>query len=110
MRLAVVALGSLAILFAPATGEDSGSLSGREPIGARILAPTVSEAIVAVTPRLAPQVPAASQAASVLALILAAAIAASLIGAPHDRAAGTGSRVSVARTWIPRGPPPLRTV
>jgi hypothetical protein len=111
MRVAVVALGSLAILFAPASGDDAGEVGSRE-FGARILAPTVSEAIVADGLRFAPRNVAERRPAVgwIVATVLAAAAALSLFGAPtNDRAPGTGSRVLAIRTWIPRGPPVLRT-
>ncbi len=113
MRLAVVALGSLAILFAPASGDDAAGVArSREPIGARILAPTVSEAIVADGPRFAPRNVAQKWpgAGWIVAAVLGAAAAFSLFGVPtNDRAFGTGSRVLAIRAWIPRGPPGLRT-
>jgi hypothetical protein len=112
MRPAVVVLGSLAILFAPASGDDAGAVASREPIGARILAPTVSEAIVADGPRLAPKDVAQTWpgAGWIMAAVLAAAAARSLFGLPpNDRAPGTGSRVLAIRAWIPRGPPGLQT-
>ncbi len=112
MRLAVVALGSLAILFAPASDDATGVAGSREPIGARILAPTVSEAIVADGPRFAPRDVTQKWpgAGWIVAALVATAAAVSLFGTPtNDRASGTGSRVLAIRTWIPRGPPELRT-
>ena len=109
MRLAVVALAALAILFAPATGDEPGSVANGEPVHARIIAPTLSEAMVGHGPRFGPRHlgQQRTETGRLLALVLAAAAAAAFLSLLRIELPGRRSRVLAVRTWIPRGPPPV---
>ncbi|HEV3474935.1 MAG TPA: hypothetical protein VG602_06190 [Actinomycetota bacterium] len=105
MRVAVVALGSVAILFAPAGGEDPGGTAASETIGARILAPTVTEALVVDAPRFPRSPVEQSDGALVLAGLVAAGVAVSMFATLRDPGSGRVPTVLAVRTWVPRGPP-----
>jgi hypothetical protein len=117
-RWAVVFLGVFALLFAPATEELSGG-SNREapqPVEARILSPTGSEAIEGVSPKLATRhlqiarqrsrpesIPLAVAAAAAVLLLLWASFAG---GFPSGKAL----RLFGFRSLAPRGPPGFEAV
>jgi hypothetical protein len=118
LRWAVVFLGVFALLFAPATDGLSGGLNreAREALGARILAPTASEAIEGVSPKLAnvgfqitnqrsrpDSIPLAVAQAATALLLLWTSLA---WGFPSGRAL----RLVAFRSLAPRGPPGFEAV
>jgi hypothetical protein len=108
-----VFLGVFALLFAPATDELSGGSSreGREALGARILAPTGSEAIEGMSSKLANvgfQIAKRTSRPDTIPLAVAPAATALLLlwsffagGFPS----GTALRLVAFRSLAPRGPP-----
>lgn len=117
-RWAVVFLGVFALLFAPATDELSGGSNreARELLGARVLAPTGSEAIEGVSPKLATrQFQIERQRSRPESILLAVAPAAAVLlllwasfagGLPSGKALG----LFAFRSLAPRGPPGFEAV
>ena len=117
-RCAVVFLGVFALLFAPATYELSGGSNreAREALGARILAPTGSEAIEGMGSKLADvgfqlakqrsrpdPIPLAVAPAATALLLLWSFFA-------GDFPSGRALRLSAFRSLAPRGPPGFEAV
>jgi hypothetical protein len=117
-RWAVVSLGVLALLFAPATDESSqgSSRETREALGARILAPSGSEAIESMSSKLTnvrfqvakqrsrpDSIPLAVAPPATALLLLWASLA---WGFPS----GTELRLVAFRSLAPRGPPGIEAV
>lgn len=111
-------LAAFAVLFAPATEEGpAGSIANsRDLIGARILAPTIREAVVATDPELSTHdprmgerlsgprsVPLALASIAIVVLLMWVSLAAGL-------PSGGGPRLIAFLSPAPRGPPRLRSV
>jgi hypothetical protein len=112
-RWVLAALAGFALLFAPGRGDWQADRAGaREPIEARILAPTVSEAFVGVTPKpSAPDLRSGAQhrsrpIASPLGVISAVGAISFMwaASAARDRPR-IGPRFIALPACVPRGPP-----
>jgi hypothetical protein len=117
-RLLVAALAGFALLFAPGTDQEQPGRAGpQEPIQARILAPTVSEAFVGVAPKpSAPDLRSVTQHRSrPIALPLGVISALGAISfmwgasAARDRSR-IGPRFIALPACVPRGPPALEPI
>jgi hypothetical protein len=112
--LALLFLVVLALLFAPARNEELDSVSGADdPVGARVLAPTVREGIVTTGPKHSPQqlqVPdQRSELRSIqltLASVAAALLLASLTWSARQESRAAPGLVTL-RARVPRAPPSL---
>lgn len=117
-RWAAVSLGVFLLLFAPATDESSGASNRetREALGARVLAPSGSEAIESMNSKLANvgfQV--AKQRSRPDSIPLAVALAATALFLLWTSFAGRfpsgrALRIVAYRSLAPRGPPGLEAV